>query len=74
MLLSDLNIKQKATILQLNCSDELKQRFYSFGIIKGTTVIIERISLAKNTIALIVDDTNVAIRFDEAQNIKIKLV
>ena len=74
MLLSDLNIKQKATILQLNCSDELKQRFYSFGIIKGTTIVIEKISLAKNTIALIVDDTNIALRLEEAQNIKVKLV
>lgn len=72
--LSDLKISQKATILKLNCKNELKQRFYSFGIIKGASIVIEEISLAKNTIALVVDDTSIAIRLDEAKDIDVELV
>ena len=72
--LSDLDVNQKAIVLKLNCKDELKQRFYSFGIIKGSEVTIEEISLAKNTIALVIDDTSIAIRLDEAKNIEVEIV
>jgi ferrous iron transport protein A len=72
--LSDLNIKQKAKIVKLNCNQELKQRFYSFGIINGAIIKIEEISLTKNTIALVVDDTNIAIRISEASQIIVEIL
>jgi len=68
--LSNLQINQKAIILRINCNDELRQRFYSFGIIKGAMIVVEKVSLAKNTIALLVDDTSIAIRLDEAKQLK----
>ena len=74
MKLSNLNKNIQATILKVNCSDELRQRFYSFGIIKGASVAIEEISLTKNTITLVVDDTNIAIRAEEAQHIEVELI
>ena len=72
--LSQLKVKQTAVITKIICNDELKQRFYSLGIIKGANIIIEEVSLAKNTIALVVDGTSVALRLEEAKNIEVELV
>ena len=72
--LSDLQLNQKAIVLKVNCKDELKQRFYSFGLIKGASVLVEKISLAKNTIALLVDDTNIALRLEEAKQIEVEKI
>jgi len=72
--LSQLKVNQTAVITKIICNDELKQRFYSFGIIKGANITIEEVSLTKNTIALVVDDTSVALRLKEAKNIEVELI
>jgi len=70
--LSSLKIGENAVVKNITSNDELKQRFYSFGIIKGASITIEEISLAKNTIALVVDDTYIALRLEEAHNIEVE--
>ena len=72
--LSQLEVNQTAVITKIICNDELKQRFYSFGIIRGANITIKEVSLSKNTIALVVDDTSVALRLEEAKNIEVKLI
>ncbi len=72
--LSNLNIGQQATIVKVDCSNELKQRFYSFGIIKGASVFVEAISLAKNTIEINVEDTSIGIRVEEAKTIEVEVI
>ncbi len=72
MKLSDLAIHKKAIIKSINCDNELKQRFYSFGIIKGETIVIETISFAKNTIEINVEDTSIALRVEEANSIEVE--
>jgi ferrous iron transport protein A len=72
MLLSNLEINQEAQIKQINCGDELKQRFYSFGLIKGTTIIVDEISLARNTMAVNIDGTEIALRIEEAEQIEVE--
>ena len=52
MMLSNLNKKDEAIIVSINCNNDLKQRFYSFGIVKGAIIYIENISLAKNTMEI----------------------
>jgi ferrous iron transport protein A len=74
MQLSKLSKGQKAVIKNVNCQEELKQRFYSFGIIRGTEVTVDEISLTKNTIAINVDGTEIAIRIDEARFIEVEVV
>lgn len=71
MKLSDLNINQKAVVEKIDCNDELKQRFYSFGIFKGTIVFVENISFARNTIEINVEDTSIALRVEEANTIEV---
>jgi len=73
MKLSDVSVHQKVTIKTINCDEELKKRFYSFGIRRNSTVIIENISFAKNTIGLNIDGTLVALRMEEAKTIEVAL-
>ena len=74
MKLSDLPINTHANITKVECSDDLKQRFYSFGIIKGATVFIEAISLAKNTMEINIEDTSIGIRVQEAKTIEVEVI
>ena len=73
MNLSDLQISQKVKVKKIDCNDELKQRFYSFGIIKGADIFIQNISLARNTIEIVVEDTSIALRLEEAKSIEVEL-
>jgi len=73
MYLSDLKINQEATIINISSNEELKQRFYSFGINKGSIVKVEAISPTKNTLEINVEDTFIALRVEEAKTIEVKV-
>ena len=73
MQLTELQINQHAKVKKIDCNSELKQRFYSFGVIKGAEIFIQNISLAKNTIEIVVEDTSIALRFEEAKSIEVEL-
>ena len=74
MKLADLELNQKAIIKKIECKNELKQRFYSFGIIKGAEIFVEAISLARNTIEINIEDTSVGIRVEEAKTIEVEVI
>jgi ferrous iron transport protein A len=72
MKLSDLKEKETATIKSINCNDDLKQRLYSFSIIQGSTVSINKISLRNNTIVVEIDNTEIILRVTEAKQIEVE--
>jgi len=74
MKLSDLTKNQKAIITKIKCNDDLKQRFYSFGIVRGAELFVEATSLKKNTIEINIENTNIALRFDEANTIEVERI
>jgi ferrous iron transport protein A len=74
MKLSELTKNQKAIIVKIDCDMELKQRFYSFGITKNSEIVVNNTSLAKNTIEIVVEDTSIALRMNEANTIEVELV
>jgi len=74
MKLSELEVGQHARIKKIESKDELKQRFYSFGIIKGAEIFVEAISLAKNTIEINIEDTSIGIRVEEAKTIEVEVL
>lgn len=74
MELSKLEKNQKAIIKSINCSNELKQRFYSFGIMKGSQIEVENTSLTKNTIEINVENTSIALRVEEAKTIEVEVI
>jgi ferrous iron transport protein A len=74
MNLSEIDKNQKVKVIKITSNDELKQRFYSFGIFKGIEIEVENISLAGNTIEIVVDDTAIALRVEEAKTIEVEAV
>jgi len=74
MTLDELNENCESKILNISCNNELKQRFYSFGIIKGSFIKVSKVSLAKNTIEVIVEDTSIGMRINEAKQITIEKI
>ena len=73
MTLDKLNVGDKAVIKAVNCENELKNRFYSFGMVKGSIVTVEEITLARSTMEIRIKNTKVAIRFSEAAKIEIEI-
>lgn len=72
MTLDKLNIKESAIIKSINCESALKNRFYSFGIIRGSTITIEERTLTKSTIEIKINTTKVALRLKEASSIEVE--
>ncbi|MGA1932482.1 FeoA family protein [Arcobacter sp. YIC-464] len=72
MTLDKLNIKDKAIIKSINCEPILKNRFYSFGIVKGALISVEEVTLTKSTIEIKINSTKVALRLKEASNIEVE--
>jgi len=72
MTLDNLNVGDSATILSINCESALKNRFYSFGIVRGSTITIEEITLTKSTIEIKINTTKVALRLKEASTIEVE--
>lgn len=71
MTLDQLKIKQKATISSINCDEILKNRLYSFGIVKGATITVEETTLTKSTIEIKVNQSKIALRLQEASKIEV---
>ena len=72
MTLNELKIKQTAQIVSINCDSVLKNRLYSFGIIKGAFVTIEELTLTKSTIEIKINRSKIALRLSEAEKIEVQ--
>lgn len=72
MTLDRLNIGESAIIKAVNCDSALKNRFYSFGMTKGSKVHVEEVTLTKSTMEIKINTTKVAIRLSEAKKIEIE--
>ncbi len=72
MLLNQLKKEQEAMIIDIDSDKPLRDRLNSFGIVKGETVTLKRVSLAKQTIEIEVNSTLVVLRADEAEKIRVQ--
>ncbi len=73
MVLSDLTKGNRAEIIKINAEKALKDRFNSFGLMQGETLLVKGCSLAKQTMEIEVGATLIALREDEAKKIEIKI-
>lgn len=71
MTLDKLDIKQSAKIVAIQCDNILKNRLYSFGIVKGAIVSVEEFTLAKSTIEIKINQSKIALRVNEASKIEV---
>jgi len=74
MRLSQLQKGERAIIKAILASPELKQRLYSFGVIRGEELEVRGHSLAKQTIEIDIDGTLIALRRDEADKIDVEKI
>jgi len=72
MTLNELKKKQSAKIISVNCDSVLKNRLYSFGIMKGAIVTIEELTLTKSTIEIKINQSKIALRLSEALKIEVE--
>jgi len=74
MRLSELEKGDRATILKIETDVSLKERLVSFGVARGSELTIEACSLGKQTIEIMVDDTLIGLRGEEASKIEVEKI
>ncbi len=74
MKLSDLKKDDRAIIKKINADKALKQRLSSFGVGKGAELSVETYSIGKKTYEIIVNDTMIALRDEEAKKIEVEKI
>ncbi len=74
MTLLDVKKGEKVKILKLHSNNNLKQRLFSLGIIRGAEVEVVDCSISKSTIEVKVGNTLVALRSTEAKQIEVEVI
>jgi Fe2+ transport system protein FeoA len=72
MKLSELEIGDRGVISSIRASRKLKERFLSFGIARGIELEVAQFSPDRKIIEIVIDNTAIAIRRDEAQTIEVE--
>ncbi len=72
MTLAEAMKGQKIIVKKINANDALKQRLFSFGLVRGAEVEVVDCSLGKSVIELKVGNTLFALRKEEAQKIEVE--
>ncbi|AXX95804.1 MULTISPECIES: FeoA family protein [Arcobacter] len=72
MTLDELKLHESGQIVAINCDSILRNRLYSFGIVKGAIVTIEGLTLTKSTIEIKINQSKIALRLSEASKIEVE--
>ena len=72
MKLSELTKGNKAQIIRIHADKALRDRFSSFGVMRGEELLVKGCSLAKQTMEIEVGSTLIAVRADEADKIEVE--
>ena len=70
--LNDLKVNNIGIIEKIECDEEIKRRLLDLGLIKGTKIIPVLTSPSKDPRAFEIRGSLIAIRKEDAENIKIK--
>ena len=74
MKLSELNKGDRAIIKKIDSSEDLKMRLASFGVVRGSELSVEACSIGKQTMEIMVDDTFIGLRAEEAEEIEVEKI
>lgn len=74
MLLNKLHKGDRAMIVKVHAEKALRDRFASFGIMRGEEITVKACSLAKQTMEIEIGATAVALRAEEAERIEVKKI
>ena len=71
--LSQLPLNKNGRIDKIECDEGIKRRLLDMGLVKGTNIVPILVSPSGDPRAFLVRGTIIAIREDDAKNIKIKM-
>ncbi len=74
MKLSELQKGDRAMIKKIESSEDLKVRLASFGVVRGSELSVEACSIGKQTMEILVDDTLIGLRAEEAEKIEVEKI
>ncbi len=74
MRLNELTKGDRAIIVKIDADKALKDRFSSFGVMRGEEILVKGCSLAKQTMEIEVGSTLIAVRADEAEKIEVEQI
>lgn len=69
MNLTEVEYGKEYTIEKIKAEEPLKSRLLSFGFAKGNKVVVTEYTLTKQTYDVKIEDSQVALRSEEAQTI-----
>ncbi len=72
MNLTEVKFGKKYKVAKVTAAEPLKSRLFSFGFTKGNEVTVLEYTLTKQTYDVIIEDSQVALRAEEAQNIMVE--
>lgn len=71
--LSQLPLNKNGRIVKIECDEGIKRRLLDMGLVKGTNIVPILVSPSEDPRAFLVRGTIIAIRKEDAKNIKIKM-
>lgn len=71
--LSQLPLNKNGRIVKIECDEGIKRRLLDMGLVKGTNIVPILVSPSGDPRAFLVRGTIIAIRKEDAKNIKIKM-
>lgn len=71
--LSQIPLNKNGIIDKIECDEGIKRRLLDMGLVKGTNIVPILVSPSGDPRAFLVRGTIIAIRKDDAKNIKIKM-
>lgn len=71
--LSQLPLNKNGKIDKIECNEGIKRRLLDMGLVKGTNIVPILVSPSGDPRAFLVRGTIIAIRKEDAKNIKIKM-
>ncbi len=74
MLLSEMKENQTATVVRVGGNGALRRRILEMGILKGTSIYVEKYAPLKDPVELIVKGYHVSLRVEEAAQITVENV
>lgn len=74
MNLIELIKGDRAEIIKIDADKTLRDRFSSFGLMRGEEILVKGCSLAKQTMEIEVGSTLIALRADEADKIEVEKI
>ena len=72
--LNQLRVNETAIVTAIKASEELKQRFFSFGLRRGTELKVKAFRVANSTIEIEIGTMMLALRNEEAKAIEVSLI